>query len=187
MSIYPNANVYVVRVTNKTYVAFLENQDGSRIKFFGSGEVIPAQELKSYIARKYGKEPDWVRCMFGDNHFYKDTRSHFQRMRMGGGYNYQEESIRVEFDKMRGQMPSTDYHDYDTDNDYFSNSRKEERVLSQRMNAALEAYEARASQFPSFASPHSVTESEICEVMEWYARRDKDGPTHENYGSVLDF
>lgn len=88
---------------------------------------------------------------------------------------------------MRGQMPSTDYHDYDTDNDYFSNSRKEERVLTERMNKQLEAYHARASQLPSFSSPHSVTESEICEVMEWYASRDKAEPAPENYGSVLDF
>ena len=186
MSIYPNQNVYVVRVANKTYVAFLENQDGSRIKFFDSGEVIPAQELNSYITRKYGKAPDWVRCMLGENHFYKDPRSHFQRMGMGGR-NYQEECIRVEFDNMRGIRPSTDYHDYDTDDDYFSNSRKEERVLSQRMNAALEAYDAKASQYPSFQSPHSVTDSEICEVMEWYARRDKEYQPPENYGSVLDF
>ena len=186
MSIYPNSNVYIVRVTNKTYVAFLENQDGSRIKFFGSGEVIPASELRAHISAKYGKQPDWVRCMLGANHFYKDTRSAFARMRCGG-HSYEEESIRCELDRMVGNKPSTDYHDYDSDNDSYMSPRKEERVLKQRMNDRIAAYEAHASQFPSFQSQNSVTESEICEVMEWFANKDKSAPVRENYGSVLDF
>ncbi len=184
MSIYPNSNVFVVKVQNQTYLAFLLNQDGSRIKFFGSEEIIPKTDLESYIQRKYNKKPDWIKCMRGSNPFFKSTASIRSQMWGGSGY---PTSIRDDIERAVGSKPSSDYHDYDSDNDGYMSSWKEKRVLSQRMEKQMAAYEERANSHPSFESPTSVTESEICDVMTWYASKDKPPKEPEHYGGVLDF
>ncbi len=180
---YPNSNVFVVKVQNQTYLAFLLNQDGSRIKFFGSGEVIPKSELSSYIQRKYHKSYDWVKVMRGANPFHQSSVSLRSAAWGGGGY---PTSIRDEIERAVGTKPSTDYRDYDSDNDGYMSSWREKRVQTARMEKQLADYEARASSYPSFAERDSVTEYEICEVMSWYAGKDKP-PSTPSYGGVLDF
>ena len=181
---YPNSHVFVVKVQNQTYLAFLLNQDGSRIKFFGSNEVIAKSELSSYIQRKYHKSYDWVRCMRGTNPFYQSSAS--MRSRMWGGGSSQT-SIRDDIERAVGSKPSTDYTDYDSDYDNHLSSWGAKRAQKARMEKQMSDYEERASQYPSFESPHSVTESEICEVMTWLASKDKPPKAPENYGGVLDF
>lgn len=184
MSTYPNSNVFIVKVQNQTYLAFLLNQDGTRIKFFGSEEIISKGELHSYIQSKYNKRPDWIKCMRGSNPFQQGSVS--MRSQMWGGGSTQT-SIRDEIDRAVGQKPSDDYRDYDSDNDGYMSSWKEKRVLSQRMEKQMAEYESRASSYPSFESYHSVTDYEICEVMTWLAGKDKPPRQSENYGGVLNF
>lgn len=181
---YPNSHVFVVKVQNQTYLAFLLNQEGTRIKFFGSGEVIPKSELGSYIQRKYNKSYDWVKVMRGSNPFHQSSAS--MRSRMWGGGSYPT-GIRDDIEKAVGSKPSTDYTDYDSDNDSHLSSWGERRAQKARMEKQLAAYEERVSSYPTFSDRDSVTEYEICEVMSWYASKDKEPRAPQNYGGVLDF
>ena len=62
----------------------------------------------------------------------------------------------------------------------------EQKAREKRMKNRLAEYEANASQYPSFSRPQSVTDEEICEVMEWFSSNERDTPSY-NFGSVLDF
>lgn len=181
---YPNSNVFVVKVQNQTYLAFLLNQDGTRIKFFGSNEVISKNELSSYIQNKYHKSYDWIKVMRGYNPFHQSSASMRSRM-WGGGSG--PTSIRDDIDRAVGSKPSTDYTDYDSDNDSHLSSWAERRAQKARMERQLADYEERVNSYPSFEERDSVTEYEICEVMSWYASKDKPPQAPQNYGGVLDF
>ena len=185
MSTYPNDHVFIVRVSYKTYVAFLSNTDHSRVKFFHNNEVVSASDVRPYIKRQYGREADWIKCMSGGNPFRKPSTG-YHSIKLGGYTSVEDECIREEFQKRIGNEPSTDLMDYDSDNDPYMSSRKAQRVLQKRMDDAFEKYNERASQFPSFSDSRAVTDSEICEVMEWFSAHDRGTP-QPTYGGVLDF
>ena len=189
MSTYPNDHVYIMKVKYHTFLAFLANQDNSRVKFFHNGAVVSASELKSYIRSQYGQNPEWIRCMDGENHFCEHPKvDQYRVMRCGYTPTYEETSIRSEISKAVGYKPSENLSDYESDNDDFRSYRREQKALQARMDRAMDAYNANASQYPSFERYDSVTDSEIYAVTQWFYDNDRDrGPQTPNYGSVLDF
>lgn len=187
MSTYPNGHVYIVKVKYHTFLAFLANQDNSKVKFFHNNEVVPAADLKPYIRRQYGKNPEWIRCMDGENHFCEHPKvDQYRVMRSGYTPTYEETSIRSQISKAIGYKPSQSLSDYESDNDDFRSYRREQKALQKRMDQAMDTYNAVASQYPSFERYDSVTDDEIYAVTQWFYNNDRDTQT-PNYGSVLDF
>lgn len=184
MTEYPNGHVYIIKVRNQTYLACLANNDSTRIKFFHSGEIVQVPEIKRYISSLYGKEPEWIRCIGPSNMLVPATYS--GSFRTGYTQSYEQTGIRQEIDKKVGYRPSTDLNDYDSVHDDDLSCRKELKARKKRMERTMAEYEAKASNYPSFQKPYSVTETEICEVMEWFSRNEKDTPSY-NFGSCLDF
>ena len=184
MSNYPNSNVFIVKVQNKTYLAFLLNQDGTRIKFFDSGEIIPKSELGSYIQRKYHKSYDWVKVMRGNNPFHQFSPISYRSQWL---YNCYPTGIRDDIEKAIGSKPSTNYLDYDSDNDGYMSSWKEKRKISFKNKQTTRRKGKKSNQKPTINKHDSVTEYEICEVMTWYASKDNQPQPTQNYSSVLDF
>ena len=185
MAEYPNGHVYIIKVRNQTYLACLANNDSTRVRFLHSGEIIEVPEIKRYIQSEYGKEPDWIRCMGPWNKLVPQPKSSSFRS-MGYSTSPEQTGIREEINKKVGMRPSTNPFDYDSVHDENLSCRKERKAREKRMKNRLAEYEANASQYPSFSRPQSVTDEEICEVMEWFSSNERDTPSY-NFGSVLDF
>lgn len=185
MSEYPNDHVYIIKVKNQTYIACLTNNDSTRVKFLHSSKIVEVPELKRYIQSVYGKEPEWIRCMGSWNMLVPHPKSTSLRS-MGCSSSPEHTGIREEINKKIGTKPSTDPFDYDSVYDDNLSCRKEQKAREKRMKNRLAEYEAKASQYPSFSRPLSVTDEEICEVMEWFSLNEKDTPSY-NFGSCLDF
>lgn len=192
MEKFPSSNVYIVKVSDSIYFSFLENRDGTRIKFFGTGEVISVGQLNPYIQSAYGKSPEWIRCMQGSNHFFTPTKPHFTDS--APRTPIQSISIYDELTKMIGNAPKLD--DFEVDDYDGASSKKEhkrnERLKEKYYKKAEASFETHRKHYPKL--PYgSVTAEEICDIMSWYAQQDKEAKTMQQSSpsytepSVLDF
>lgn len=203
---YPTDKIYIVKIKNKTYLAFLENRDGTRIKFFDSGDVIPINEVYSYISKRYNRPPVWIRPVSGNegsNKYCKDASRYSFNIRRGAYDStppaafFSISSDLPSFNKQPPNRPSDYLGDYESDNNDLGYGRRYRRETKRRMDAALReyeqelaAYEDERDSFPSFMKNkyYSYTESDICDLMEWLRARDPEKePETEKYYSVLDF
>lgn len=203
MAEYPTNKIYIVKVKNKVYLAFLENRDGTRIKFFGSGDVIPENEVYNYIEKKYNRKPVWIRQVRGSDgrkKYCKNANSYTTHRDFYGTYwdkTPPPEYFDIAhdfpiFDYDRPSKPSDRLYEYEGDDEDLSN-----RILKRRMKKAFEEYEQKMTayenareNFPSFAknSYTSYTENDVCELMEWLESKDPEQePESEKYYSTLDF
>lgn len=185
MEKFPSSNVYIVKVIDSVYFSFLENRDGTRIKFFGTGEVISVGQLNSYIQSAYGKSPEWVRCMQGKNNFYTEPKQYFHS---AAAYQTPIQSISIydEISNLIGSEPT--YSDYMDDDD----GAYSHKLIKKELKKDTASYNANKKNYPKL--PYgSVTEEEICDIMSWYAQQDKKSKAIQqkssNYSdpSVLDF
>lgn len=183
MAEYPTNKIYIVKVKNKVYLAFLENRDGTRIKFFGSGDVIPDSEVYNYIEKKYNRKPVWIKQVNGTEYHNKYCSCFALTNELAGDFQiyYSGRS-----------KPSEDLGDYERDDENLSN-----RVLKHKMKKAFKEYKRDMADYenarenlPSFAknSYTSYTENDVCELMEWLESKDPEQePESEKYYSTLDF
>lgn len=197
---YPTNKIYIIKVKDKVYLAFLENRDCTRIKFFGSEEVIPANEVYNYISKVYNRQPVWIRPVSGTegtNKYFKDSKNYSFSPRHG--YNQTPPaaffSIAHElpdFDYKEPSKPSKITYEYEGDDENLSY-----HALNRRKKNAFKTYEKEMNtykntrdNYPSFLKNKnsSYTDSDVCDLMEWLKSHDLENEfdTEKNFSS-LDF
>lgn len=202
---YPTNKIYIIKVKNRVYLAFLENRDGSKIKFFGSNEIIPTNEVYNYISKHYNKNPIWIRQVHGTDgraKYCKNAQSYYWVMSKYGNSYYNKTPPPEYFDIVH-DLPSLfdikePYRPSDNPTDYeLSDNDVSYRELKSRMKDAFKTYEQEMiaynnarDNFPSFLKNQctSYTDSDVCDLMEWLKSHDPEKePESEKYYSSLDF
>lgn len=200
--LYPMGSVYIVKLKNKTYFAFLENREGTKIRFFDSNKVIPSNELLSYIQEKYGRLPIRVRCL---GEARNDAKKYMPEHQLKGTTHYpfhlrkelemqDEFPIIFDIEDAKPSKPSDNSSDYEGVNEDIPSTRRGMRILDSRMKSAWSEYENELAKIPSFKAyeehyQYYATEREINFVMEWLESRDpeKDPEPPQRSDKVLDF
>lgn len=200
--LYPMGSVYIVKVKNKTYFAFLENREGTKIKLFSSNKVMASDELLPYIQEKYGRQPIRVRCLGEPRN---DAKKYMPEHQLKGTTHYpfhlkneleMQDRYPIIFDirKATPSKPSDNPSDYEGVNEDIPSTRRGMRILDSRMKSAWEEYKEKLSKIPSFKAhkehyQYYATENEIDFVMEWLESMDpeKDPEPPQRSDKVLDF
>ena len=161
---YADQNVFIVKIRNGEYVAYLQNIDCSRIKMLNNGSVVDYSNRYAYLYDQYGIiRPVWEKSIH---------------------------SIRYEFESKIGSAPSANPEDYSSDNDYFTFNWQESLAEKKRMKSAWKEYNAKKAKYPSFRNMLNVDDDEIDAVIDYFISIDDSSSDSSGGGydySSLDF
>lgn len=159
---YPNDHVFIAKIRNQKYLAYVLNNTGDRVKMLDTYSVIPYENRYSYIYEHYGV-PRPI-C------------------------EWNMSSLRSEIRNKIGSAPSTNMDDYVSENEEDSySSWRVRHMANSRIKKAQNEYEDRKNKYPSFNDKYNVEEYEISSVIDYLASQESPSSSGGYDYSSLDF